>query len=104
GDSGIFGNAFLVGRPFTTANGSVAPQIENDAVLGELDEHFDGDFIGEPTLLEMARRAGYSTAALGKHGPTLLQDHRARDGALTIVIDDATGGANGIPLSPDVTA
>jgi len=47
---------------------------------------------------------GFATAALGKHGPTLMFDSVARDGKQTIIFDDVTGAANGIPLSPEVQA
>src|SRR5262249_20336291 len=50
--------------------------------------------------------AGYGTAAIGKLGPTLIQDHTDRTGEPTIIVDDATGKNNpmdgprrGIPLS-----
>ena len=102
GDTGVFGNSLLAGYPVTPAAGSIVPFIENDAVLGDLDAHFDGDLLGEPTLLAAARRLGYDTAAVGKVGPTLVFDHTERSGALTVVIDDAT--PKGIPLSEEMTA
>ena len=102
GDTGVFGNAFLVPFAVQSANGSRVPQIENDAILGELDQKMGGSFIPQTTLLALARRAGYSTATIGKHGPVLVQDHTARDGRGTIVIDDATGTPIGIPLAPEV--
>src|SRR5689334_11634197 len=102
GDTGVFGNAFLVPFAVRAANQSRVPQIENDGILGELDQEMGGSFIPQTTLLELARRAGYSTAAIGKHGPVLLQDHTARDGRTTIVIDDATGTPIGVPLAPEV--
>jgi arylsulfatase A-like enzyme len=102
GDTGVFGNVFLVRRPVTTSNGTLMPQIENDRILGELDEHFGGNFLGEVTLLEAARRAGYSTAAIGKLGPTLLQDHTGRAGDVTFILDDSTGTANGVPVTPEL--
>jgi hypothetical protein len=43
-----------------------------------------------------------STAAIGKLGPALLFDHTERSGAQTIVVDDWTGTARGIPLSQEV--
>ena len=94
GDTGVYGNTLWVefGVPF----------IENDAVLGDIDEHFAGDFIDETTLLRAARAQGYGTAAIGKLGPVLLQDHTARNGIDTIIVDDATGTAAGIPLSKPV--
>ncbi len=103
GDTGVFGNVFLVRRPVATANGTLMPQIENDRILGEVDEHFGGNLLGEVTLLEAARRAGYSTAAIGKLGPTLLQDHLARAGDVTFILDDSTGTANGVPVTPELS-
>src|SRR5438046_2582772 len=53
----------------------------------------------------MARANGYSTAANGKLGPTLIFDHTDKpgaDGLHSIVIDDATGGKNGVPLSEEM--
>ena len=55
----------------------------------------------------MARARGFSTAALGKLGPTLIFDHTDKigtDGAHSIVFDDATGGRNGEPLSEEIKA
>jgi hypothetical protein len=49
----------------------------------------------------MARAKGFSTAAIGKVGPTLLFDHTDR-GKNTIVIDDSTGGKTGVPLSDEM--
>src|SRR5712672_4771836 len=53
----------------------------------------------------MARAKGFSTAAIGKLGPTFLFDHTDKtgaDGQHSIVIDDATGGKNGVPLSQEM--
>jgi arylsulfatase A-like enzyme len=102
GDTGDFGNAIFVSSPVEAANGSVTPFLENDAVLGEVDRIFDGDYLNGPTIFDLARRAGYQTAAIGKLGPTLIFDHTQRSGSPTIVIDDATGTATGIPLSDDM--
>ena len=104
GDTGDFSNTIWTAVPIAGAGGSVTPFLENDAVLGEVDEHFGGNYLNETTVLEAARQAGYGTAAIGKLGPALIQDHRARDGASTIVIDDSTGRPGGIPLSPEVAA
>jgi len=104
GDTGVFGNSFLLAFALSSAGGSRIPQIENDAILGEIGEEMQGSFVRQPTLLALARRAGYSTAAIGKLGPTLMQDSSARDGRSTILIDDATGTPNGVPLAPEVAA
>jgi hypothetical protein len=71
-------------------------------VLGDVDEHFAGDFLNETTLVKAARDAGLSTAIMGKLGPTLIFDHTNRSGAPTIVVDDSTGSPNGIPLAKEV--
>jgi arylsulfatase A-like enzyme len=111
GDTGDFGNALYVGFPVQNALDSPVPFVENDAVLGELDAHFGGDYLGQQTIMAAARAAGYGTATVGKVGPTLIQDHTARDSQSTIVIDDATGKNDpsdgprrGIPLSKDMIA
>ena len=99
GDTGVFSNTIFTGYTSVPAGDTVVPFIENDAVLGDIDEHFSGDYLNEETLLKMARAQGFSTAAIGKLGPTLQFDHADR-GKTTIVIDDSTGGKNGVPL-PD---
>ena len=83
------------------AGDTVVPFIENDAVLGDIDEHFSGDYLNEETILKLARAQGFRTAAIGKVGPTLLFDHTDR-GKNTIVIDDSTGGKTGVPLSDEM--
>ncbi|MFL5333092.1 MAG: alkaline phosphatase family protein [Geminicoccaceae bacterium] len=101
GDTGDYSNTIYAGFPVPSAAGSVTPFIENDLVLGDLDQHF-GDYLDEPSILKLARDKGYGTAALGKLGPTLIFDHTDRTGAPTIVFDDATGTEKGIPLAPEV--
>lgn len=99
GDTGDFSNTIYSGFPLANANGSTTPFLENDAVLGEMNEHFAGNYLNEESLLAAARAAGYSTAAVGKLGPTAIQDVNARDGEKTIIVDDSTGHPGGIPLS-----
>ena len=72
GDSGIFSNTIYTGYSSVPAGDTVVPFLENDAVLGDVDEHFNGDYLNEETILKMARGEGYQTAAIGKVGPTLL--------------------------------
>ncbi|MGC2320103.1 MAG: alkaline phosphatase family protein [Bradyrhizobium sp.] len=105
GDTGTFSNTIYTGFASAPAGDTVVPFIENDAVLGDVDEHFGGDYLNEETVLKMARAKGYSTAAMGKLGPTLIFDHTDKpgaDGLHSIVIDDATGGKNGVPLSDEM--
>jgi arylsulfatase A-like enzyme len=102
GDTGDFSNNIYVGFPVPGARNSPVAPIENDTVLGDLDRHFDGDFLNEDTILKLARTAGLSTAAMGKLGPTLIFDHTERSGQQTIIFDDTTGRPGGIPLSDEI--
>jgi hypothetical protein len=110
GDTGVFSNSIYTGKKGTEQNGTVVPFIEHDRVLRDVDEQFNGDFMNEETLFKAAREAGFSTAAIGKLGPTLLFDHTERSGTKTITIDDQTGAIDkenaliGIPLSDEIKA
>ena len=97
GDTGVFSNTIFSGYPVGSAGGSVTPFIENDAVLGDIDEHFAGNFVNEDTILKAVRAKGFGTAVVGKVGPTLMFDHFERSGEHTIVVDDLTGTTAGIP-------
>jgi arylsulfatase A-like enzyme len=99
GDTGDFSNTIYVGYPVKAANGSMTPFLEADPVLGDVDQHFDGNYLDEDTILLAARHQGYSAAAIGKVGPTLIFDHTERSGEETIIVDDSTGSPAGIPLS-----
>jgi arylsulfatase A-like enzyme len=105
GDTGDFGNALFAGPPSLPApySGMIA-DLEDDALLGLMNARFGGDYLGAESLLRLARAKGYATAAVGKLGPTAVQDVTARDGRGTIVIDDATGRPEdgGLPLPDDV--
>lgn len=101
GDTGDFSNTIYTGYTSVPAGDTVVPFLENDAVLGDVDEHFNGDYLNEETILKMARAKGFSTAAIGKLGPTLIFDHTDR-GKNTIVIDDSTGAKTGVPLSDEM--
>ena len=102
GDTGEFGNTIYSGFPVPGAGGSLTPFMESDPVLGDVDEHYAGDYLDETTVLKAARAKGFGTAAIGKLGPTLIFDHTDRSGAPTIIIDDSTGSPRGIPLAPAV--
>jgi hypothetical protein len=105
GDTGTFSNTIFTGYVSKPAGDTVVPFIENDAVIGDIDEHFGGNYLNEESILKLARAQGFSTAAIGKVGPTLIFDHtdRAdRPGLHSIVIDDATGAKNGVPLSDEI--
>ena len=117
GDTGDFSNTEYVGYPifnrgsFGKTAGTPTPFLENDPVLADVNAHAPGgNFLSEESLLALARRHGYNTAAIGKLGPVAIQDvgQLAPAGAKfratqTIILDDSTDPETGVPLSPDVT-
>src|SRR5215475_1126275 len=118
GDTGDFSNTIHPGYAifntgnFGKATGTLTPFIENDQILADLDDHFNGNYLNEDTILSLARKAGFNTASVGKLGPTAIFDVSQLDPAnkkfavpFTVFIDDATGSASGVPLpSAIVTA
>ncbi len=102
GDTRTFSNTLDAGFPVPGAGDSLTPFLESDPVLGDVDEHFSGDYLNQETIMRAARAAGMSTATIGKLGPALIFDHTERNGEQTIVIDDSTGRAGGIPLGAEM--
>lgn len=103
GDTGDFSNTVYPGFTVANAGATVTPFLENDDVIHEMNAHFAGNYLNETTVMGAARAAGYSTAAIGKIGPALIQDPTDRPQDATIVIDDDTNNG-GIPLSPELKA
>ena len=105
GDTGNFANAIYNGSQNVNSG---TPFIEDDEVLAELDAQTRGNYLGEQTLLAIARAHGFSTAAIGKVGPTLIQDVSEGDRSVkipaTIFLDDRTGTGKGVPLDPSIAA
>src|SRR5450756_2706271 len=64
GDTGDFSNTIYTGYPVGPAGGTVTPFLENDAVLFDVDAHFDGNYLNEETILKMARRCRRSCRRL----------------------------------------
>lgn len=117
GDSGIYANTLYPGfapfdhGAFGRAAGSPLAMTEADPVLGDLDAHFEGNLLGEDTLLALARAHGYGTAAVGKLGPVGVQDVSllAPVGDRfapppTLVIDDRSGYGDSLPIDPELAA
>ncbi len=105
GDTGDFANTIYNGSQVINSG---TPFIEDDEILAELDAQTSGNYLGEKSLLAVARARGLSTAAIGKVGPTLIQDVSQGDRSVkipaTIVIDDRTGSGKGVPLDPTIAA
>jgi arylsulfatase A-like enzyme len=105
GDTGDFGNTLHTGIPMQTAKGSTLAGLENNAVLAEMNQKFGGNYLNEDTLLARARAQGFSTAVIGKLGPTRIQDSTAAaDGSETLILDDDTGHEGGLGLPGWFTA
>ncbi|OKH45067.1 alkaline phosphatase family protein [Calothrix sp. HK-06] len=102
GDTGDFSNTIKVNTPVKSAKNSVVPFLENNAVIKEVNKQFGANFLNEQTLLATARKAGFSTAAVGKIGPVLIQDVTLQQGEPTIIFDDDTGKPEGVALNPDI--
>lgn len=103
GDTGDFSNNIKVNKPVKSAKNTIVPFLENDAVLREVNQQFGNNFLNEVSLLAIAKKSGFSTAAVGKLGPVLIQDVTQETGKPTIIIDDATGTSTGIPLSEEIS-
>ncbi|WP_427159840.1 alkaline phosphatase family protein [Aliinostoc sp. HNIBRCY26] len=103
GDTGDFSNVIKVKAPVKSAKNSLVPFLENNAVLKEVNQQFGANYLNETSLLATAKAADFSTAAVGKVGPVLIQDVTQATSTPTIIIDDATGTSTGIPLSPEIT-
>lgn len=115
GDTGDYSNTIYPGawlsKPEpTAAAGSDTPFLENDQVLANMNSLFAGNYLGERTLLSVAREKGFNVASVGKLGPTAIQQNEAvtwdsfgllsTNGA--IIIDDSTGESGGLPLPPEI--
>lgn len=101
GDTGDFANYVFAGiPPMASANASLTPMLEDDLILADMNRRFDGNYLGETSLLAAARARGFSTAVVGKLGPSRIQDVTADTANQTIIIDDETGADDGLPV-PD---
>ncbi len=119
GDTGDFSNTVYIGYPvFNTGNfgksaASPAPFLEDDQILCDVNDHYNGNYLNEESLLHLARQYGYRTAAVGKLGPTAIQEvgqvrpvnkNFAMPAPEGIIIDDSTGSDSGVPLDPAIAA
>jgi len=119
GDTGDYSNTIFPGvwlsKPEVAPTmGTIAPFLEDDELLANMNAAFKGNYLGERTLLSVAREKGFNVASVGKLGPTAIQQNESvrwsepmaptmfltADGA--IIVDDATGKPNGFPLPFDV--
>jgi hypothetical protein len=103
GDTGDFSNSIYSGFPVQAAGGSRAPFLEIEPALREVNVHFGGNYLDETSIVAAASQS-MSTALVGKVGPVAIFDLAAMNpdaSARTLVIDDATGSKDGVPLSQE---
>lgn len=116
GDTGDYANTLYPGiwlsKPDILAPvGTIAPFLENDEILTDLNSAYNGNYLGERPLLSVAREQGFNVAAIGKLGPTAIQlmdtvswddlgNIKAND---AIIVDDSTGQPVGIRLPQEIT-
>jgi arylsulfatase A-like enzyme len=106
GDTGEYGNTLFVDFPVPCRLGAVVTFLEDDCIIRDVKEHYADGWMGQTTLVNAARAAGYNTAIFGKKGPAAMQDivsldfeGRAVDDPKGLFIDDGTNH----PTNPDGT-
>ncbi|MSO73053.1 MAG: alkaline phosphatase family protein [Rhodospirillaceae bacterium] len=111
GDTGVFGNTMYLPAPLQLPSGlsTRTPFIENDTILRAIqaEPQYHGNFLNAETLLAMARRAGFATAALGKLGPVGLQDTTLLEPQAELyeesfMFDDSSGKKSGLPIPKEL--
>lgn len=115
GDTGDYSNVIYPGvwlskQDTPAASDSILPFLENDEVLANMNQVFNGNYLGERTLLSIAREKGFNVASVGKLGPTAIQQNEVVtwgefglvSGNGAIIIDDSTGQPGGVQLPPEI--
>src|ERR1017187_3883736 len=64
GDTGDFVNTLYFGLPLWAHGGAPLTFLENDAVLGELNQHYEGNYLNEQSLVAAARKADRKSTRL----------------------------------------
>ena len=109
GDTGDYGNSLSFGFPIRCQVGApvTITFLEDDCVLRAVKGHFGDGYMGQTTLIEASRNAGYNTVIVGKRGPAAIQWLKALDsadddvgGPLGIFVDDATNHPTGMDKMP----
>lgn len=89
GDTGNFSTTFKVKTPVKSPKNSLFILLENEAVVKEVNQQLGKNFLNEVSLLAVAEKLGFSTAAVGKFGPVLIQDVTQEKGEVTIIFDES---------------
>jgi arylsulfatase A-like enzyme len=112
GDTGNYANTLYLNAPIQCRPGQSAKIIfvEDDCVLRQVKEQLGNGYIGQTTLLQAARAAGYNTVLVGKRGPLAIQYLAALDsknedvnGPLGVFIDESTNHPTNHDGSPTMS-
>jgi arylsulfatase A-like enzyme len=99
GDTGNYANTLYLEAPIQCRPGQSAKIIfiEDDCVLRKMKEQLGSGYLGQTTILQAARAAGYNTVLVGKRGPLAIQFLAALDsknedvnGPVGVFIDEST--------------
>ena len=102
GDTGDFSNSLYAGFRVSAAGGTVTPFLESDAVLRQVNDHYGGNYLHEPSIVAAARAAGDATAVIGKLGPAAVLDVGSLNSGATLIVDDSSGiPGQEVPLSDE---
>lgn len=105
GDTGAFSNSIWSPFPIKSSKGTVTPFLESDPPLRELNDGYGHHVWNEDSIVALAAAAHYSTALIGKVGPTAVFDvsslEELPERVQTLIVDDLTGKENGPVPSPE---
>lgn len=91
GDTGEFANNMYAGDIPITSSKGVIGDMEDEAVLNDINNLYGGNYLNEQSLISLAASKGFNTAIIGKEGPTLIQNINSKKTAETLIFSDATG-------------
>ena len=80
GDTGDFGNVIYVGAQTSASSPSPLRRSRTTRSWAGSISFTAADYLNETSVMAAARKAGYSTAAIGKLGPIAIQMWPPRDG------------------------
>jgi arylsulfatase A-like enzyme len=109
GDTGDYANVLSLDYPVQCQlnNPMSIIFLEDDCVLRSIKQHFGDGYMGQTTLMQAAKAAGYNTLVVGKKGPSAIQWIGALDsqdddvnGPLGIMVDDSTNHPKNVDGTP----
>ncbi|MDE2110728.1 MAG: alkaline phosphatase family protein [Alphaproteobacteria bacterium] len=112
GHTGDYANTLYLGFPIQCRLGAAVKLtfLEDDCILRTVKGHFGNGYMGQTTLMQAARAAGYEIILVGKKGPLAVQwlsalDSRNDDvdGPFGIFIDESTNHPKNLDGTPTMS-